>query len=95
MESLWFENAFDAFSQDTIGARMIINPAFMDKLEQFTNKWNLGGKIRIIWENYTCTLLLKWDIEKYGKESDGSFTLIKSMEEMLNLKYFSLNTNNQ
>lgn len=95
MESLWFEKSFDAFSQDPIEARMIITPAFMDRLEQFSDKWDLKWKIRIIWEKDTFTLLLKWDIEKYGKESDGSYTLIKSMEEMLNLSYYSINTNNQ
>ena len=97
MESLWFEKSFDAFSRDPVEARMIITPAFMDRLEQFSNKWNLGGKIRIIWEKDTFTLLLKWDIEKYWKESDGSYTLVNSMEEMLNLGYYSLpqtNTNN-
>lgn len=97
MESLWFEKSFDAFSRDPVEARMIITPAFMDRLEEFSNKWNLKWKIRIIWEKDTFTLLLKWDIEKYGKESDGSYTLVKSMEEMLNLGYYSLpqtNTNN-
>lgn len=95
MESLWFEKSFDAFSRDPIEARMIITPALMDRLEEFSNKWDLHGKIRIIWENDTFTLLLKWDIEKYGKESDGSYTLVKSMEEILNLEYYSLtNTNN-
>lgn len=97
MESLWFEKSFDAFSRDPVEARMIITPAFMDRLEQFSEKWNLKWKIRIIWEKDTFTLLLKWDIEKYWKESDGSYTLIKSMEEILNLEYYSLpltNTNN-
>ena len=95
MESLWFEKSFDAFSKDPVEARMIITTAFMDRLEQFSEKWNLKGKIRIIWEKDTFTLMLKWDIEKYGKENDGSYTLIKSMEEILNLSYYSLNTNNQ
>ncbi len=97
MESLWFEKSFDAFSKDPIEARMIITPAFMDRLEEFSEKWNLKWKIRIIWEKDTFTLLLKWDIEQYGKESDGSYTLANSMEEMLNLSYYSLpltNTNN-
>ncbi len=90
MESLWFEKSFDAFSRDPIEARMIITPAFMDRLEEFSEKWNLKWKIRIIWEKDSFTLLLKWDIEKYGKESDGSYTLVKSMEEILNLSYYSI-----
>lgn len=90
MESLWFENSFDAYSQDPVESRMIITPAFMDRLEQFSKNWKLKWKIRIIWKQDSFTLLLEWDIEKYGKESDGSYTLVKNMEEILNLKYYSL-----
>lgn len=90
MESLWFEKSFDAFSRDPVEARMIITPAFMDRLEDFTHTWNLHGKIRMIWENDTFILLYKWDIGEYGRESDGNYTLIKSLEEALNLSYYSL-----
>ena len=95
MESLWFEKSFDAFSKNPIEARMIITPAFMDRLEQFNNKWKLDGKVRIVLEKNLFTFLIKWNIDKYGIETDEHFTLAKDLEEMLNLDYYSLNTNNQ
>ncbi len=91
LESLNFENNFDAFSADPIVTRMIINPAFMDKLEIFSKKYNLQWKIRAIFMSNTLTFIYKWDIWDLWLDSDWKPLLLTQFKNECGLDYFFIN----
>ncbi len=86
MESLEFEDSFDAYSKDPIEARTIITPALMVRVEQFSKQWWLKWKIRIIWKWNDIIFAIKWDIDtlKWGDD------FLISLQEYLNLSYYKI-----
>lgn len=90
MESLWFENAFDAFSKDPIESRMIITPSFMDKIESFVAKYNLQKKLRIIFKDDSITLVYKWDIYFFWRNTEWVPLILENFKQECNIAYLSL-----